>query len=126
MMADGLLGKCKECARSDVRANRKARLAYYTEYDRVRNATQDRHLQKSYAPRNRKSEGEAEKKKARTILSNAIRDRKISRPTECQVCGHSEKLHGHHDDYSKPLDVIWCCRPCHTFIHAYWRAQDRR
>lgn len=23
----------------------------------------------------------------------------------------------HHEDYSKPLEVIWVCRPCHLELH---------
>lgn len=34
----------------------------------------------------------------------------------CEVCGaaHAEK---HHDDYSKPKDVRWLCRPHHLQWH---------
>ena len=36
MMADGRLGKCKACARKDVRENRAAKAERYREYDRQR------------------------------------------------------------------------------------------
>jgi hypothetical protein len=42
MMGDGHLGKCKECARLDVRANREKRRDYYLEYDRRRSRTPER------------------------------------------------------------------------------------
>jgi ribosomal protein S27AE len=34
----------------------------------------------------------------------------------CENCGDlfAEK---HHDDYSKPLEVRWLCRPCHLVFH---------
>ena len=35
-MADGLLGKCKACTKSDVTANRKRNLDYYRKSDRER------------------------------------------------------------------------------------------
>ena len=31
-------------------------------------------------------------------------------------CG-SEKSEAHHEDYSKPLEVIWLCRSCHSDEH---------
>lgn len=34
----------------------------------------------------------------------------------CRDCG-SEKSEAHHEDYSKPLEVIWLCRGCHLKLH---------
>lgn len=31
----------------------------------------------------------------------------------CEICG-SPKVEGHHEDYSKPLKVIWLCREHHA------------
>jgi len=37
----------------------------------------------------------------------------------CAVCGTSEPpIDGHHDDYSRPLDVTWLCRKHHARLHA--------
>lgn len=53
-----------------------------------------------------------EKYKARTAVSNALRDgRLIKQP--CEHCGATEKVQAHHNDYSKPLDVEWLCFKCH-------------
>lgn len=35
-------------------------------------------------------------------------------PQPCCVCGGTEKIHAHHEDYSKPLDVIWVCTKHHN------------
>jgi hypothetical protein len=34
----------------------------------------------------------------------------------CEVCG-DPAVDGHHDDYSKPLEVRWLCRQHHTRLH---------
>lgn len=36
-------------------------------------------------------------------------------PESCW-CGATE-VEMHHWDYSKPLDVLWICRPCHLELH---------
>jgi hypothetical protein len=56
-----------------------------------------------------------EKVKAGSKLRYAVRSGKIKiRP--CEICGDI-KVHGHHDDYSKQLDVIWLCSKHHKWIH---------
>jgi ribosomal protein S27AE len=34
----------------------------------------------------------------------------------CEKCGN-ENTEKHHEDYSKPLEVIWLCRQCHLDHH---------
>lgn len=36
--------------------------------------------------------------------------------TPCNFCG-DKKTEMHHEDYSKPLDVMWLCKSCHLKIH---------
>ena len=33
----------------------------------------------------------------------------------CENCGGKAQMH--HDDYEKPLSVVWLCRPCHLEHH---------
>jgi len=64
------------------------------------------------------------KKIARVKLSQAVGCGKIIKPKSCSVCEkavESRKLHGHHEDYSKPLEVIWLCTWCHIKLHDYNR-----
>lgn len=128
MMADGHLNKCIECAKSDVRSSRAARAEYYRAYDRLRAreplrvaARKRRAAEKPQA----RPESDPQKRAARVALGNAVRDGRLLRSPECEVCAVSCDTHGHHEDYSKPLDVIWVCTACHALIHAYWRAQER-
>lgn len=36
--------------------------------------------------------------------------------TPCIDCGSLE-TEKHHEDYDKPIDVIWLCRNCHSLRH---------
>ena len=54
---------------------------------------------------------------ARTAVRHALASgRLVKRP--CEVCGTRVNVHAHHDDYAKPLDVRWLCRPHHEAHHA--------
>jgi len=56
-----------------------------------------------------------EKYKARWLVNNAIRDGNLKR-LPCKICG-IEPTHGHHTNYSKPLEVDWLCTFHHLEIH---------
>lgn len=61
----------------------------------------------------------AEKRKAYKTIETAIRNGEFGRPDECEKCGKKGKIHGHHHDYSKPLEVQWLCPKCHIHVHLY-------
>jgi hypothetical protein len=52
---------------------------------------------------------------ARSLLNQAVLRGKLTRGP-CEVCG-STRVHGHHDDYAKPLDVRWLCAKHHKALH---------
>lgn len=54
------------------------------------------------------------KQKARMILNCLVRKGLIIKPEGCFKCMKPLKLEAHHCDYSKPLDVVWMCRSCHS------------
>lgn len=56
-----------------------------------------------------------EKYKARYMLNNAIRLKKVIKKP-CFECGNTD-THGHHEDYLKPLQVVWLCRQHHLIKH---------
>lgn len=82
-------------ARLRYAENRERYLAYQREYYRLH---RDRCLARKQAHRAR--------------LAGVL----MSEP--CEECGGTENIVGHHDDYSKPLDVRWFCRVCHQRLHA--------
>jgi len=58
------------------------------------------------------------KHEARVLVGHAVRTGQLLKPDACSKCGSGEKIEGHHEDYSDPLDVIWLCRVCHLEHHA--------
>lgn len=54
---------------------------------------------------------------ARSKVYTAIKSRKLVKPEECEKCHKNLPLEGHHDDYSKPLEVKWLCKKCHENKH---------
>lgn len=72
------------------------------------------------AHKDRYIEDNPEKHKAHYTLNNAVRRGKI----EKGPCGREDetcrgRVEGHHDDYSKPLEVRWLCKHHHELEHHY-------
>lgn len=88
---------CKECNRNKNRKYRQENKEYLSNYV------------KQYRENN------PEKYKAHYTLQNAVREGHIEKQP-CNVCG-SINVEAHHEDYSKPLDIIWLCRRCHIAVH---------
>ncbi len=57
------------------------------------------------------------KSAARTYVYAAIKEGILIRPLECSRCLKECKSEAHHEDYMKPLEVIWLCRSCHGKEH---------
>lgn len=55
------------------------------------------------------------KANARLRVNYAVRTGKLTREP-CADCG-AGRVHAHHEDYSKPLDVVWLCPRCHSARH---------
>ena len=114
MMGDGRLGKCKECTKADVNKHRQENLERIRAYDKMRASMPHRiasrnAIVKAYEKRF------PERKKAVSMLNNAVRDGKVKKHP-CWVCGN--KAVAHHPDYSRPLDVVWLCQAHHKQTHA--------
>lgn len=113
-MKDGHLNKCKECNKKDVSKNYADNIDYYKNYDAMRNDSNKR-KEKALEYQTNRREREPIKYKARTAVSNAIRDKKLFKQP-CQECGNI-KSQAHHEDYTKPLEVVWLCFICHRQEH---------
>lgn len=66
-------------------------------------------------------------RKVHAAVETALSQGRLKRPEVCESCNTIDKnsvLHGHHDDYSKPLDVRWLCRSCHIKHHVALRKAE--
>ena len=55
---------------------------------------------------------------ARLAVRLAVKEGRLVRPAECPSCLWTGIIHGHHEDYANPLDVVWLCASCHAKYHA--------
>lgn len=94
----GLMSWCKECKRT----------------------LSDKPLAKKRGFRRDSFVVDEQKTKAKTAVNNALSRGKLKKPSKCERCGQeteSSRLHGHHHDYDKVLDVTWLCVSCHAQEH---------
>ena len=125
-MADGHLGKCKDCQKANTKAARERSPDYYRQYDKNRANLPHRvqaraEYSKTEAGKNSHNQSNKawvskhpNRRAASHILNNAIRDGKVARHP-CFMCG--AKAHAHHPDYDRPLVVIWLCPKHHSETH---------
>ena len=100
----GALGRraeCKSCR--SVRHSKYDRREYYRKYQREHG--------KKYRDAN------PEKCAARKDVRLAVLRGDLVKPDRCEECDDSGPIQAHHEDYSKPLQVDWLCKPCHLARH---------
>jgi len=133
-MGDGHLGKCKSCAKKDSEDRRKLKEKdiswFLAERKRQRDKSKKYRELGKVPSLSKKAKSEIcqrynqkypEKSKARNAVARALRSGKIHRHP-CCICG--AKAEAHHEDYSKPLDVIWLCSRHHSEHHVKLREME--
>ncbi len=132
---DGLYPQCKKCHNETVKR--------YSKTDKGKESNRKGHCKYRQTKRGRETERKSsqayrrtergrevsrkadqkryqfstEKLKARIAVNHAIRDGKLTRPSVCESCFNERFTEAHHEDYSKPLNVEWLCKECHTNLH---------
>lgn len=119
-MADGHLNKCKDCTKNDVSKHRSENLEKIRAYDRERGKTPKRIKLSTEVTKAWRKE-DARRVRAHNAVARAIRKGILIR-CSCERCGN-EKSVAHHEDYDKPLDVMWLCDPCHKQRHKELREE---
>lgn len=109
-MANGHLGKCKECTGMDVQEHRRDNVEKIRAYDRRR--AKFKCKDKVLAAQRRRRKQHPEKNNARQQAERAVKAGKIAR-RPCYFCDSSDRVEMHHPDYFRPLQVYWLCCLCH-------------
>lgn len=121
---------CKKCRIACVKEYRRRNAEKVREYDKSRGMLP--HRVEARAAYQKTEAGKAAKRRAnekqmrlhpikrgaRVMVGNAVRDGRLRKPKRCEGCKKERRLHGHHDDYARPLDVRWLCTTCHRAWHA--------
>lgn len=129
-MADGHVNKCKTCNKKDTKADYDRKIVdpewKLKERDRsrekMRKCREDGRY-KTTSPedsylKSKKFRENYPEKYAAHIASQRI-------PLEpCVVCGSTEKIERHHEDYSKPKEVTFLCKKHHSERHVEIRKQQ--
>lgn len=97
---------CRLCAAERAREYRKGRAAYSNWTAEAKQLASDRYKRWTAA--------NPERRYAHRQLAQAVRRGKIKKGT-CERCGETN-VHGHHDDYTKPLEVRWLCPRHHAQV----------
>lgn len=100
--------QCKDCMKGIRKSlqpydpNRKR--IYFKNHPEKRKEIRERYKQKY-----------PEKEKAEQLLQDAVKYGKVLKQP-CEICGGLD-VHGHHADYSRPLEVKWLCVEHHNQLH---------
>jgi hypothetical protein len=107
----GLRPRCKTCVAAENAIYRAGTVEHRAAY----NASWKREHPENHRAYNASwIERHPEATFAHRQLRNAVRRGELARPTSCESCGGTGRVHAHHDDYDKPLDVVWLCAVCHA------------
>jgi hypothetical protein len=99
---DGLLGYCRICHGKKIKNKRESKKLL--SFDEV-------------APHKKFWLAENKlKKKAHQAVAYAIQTKRLIRQP-CERCNTTQNVVAHHEDYNKPLDVMWLCKQHHKERH---------
>lgn len=105
---------CKDCTRLNYRERRERNIDSHKRKD---SNYYQRNKEKILAKRREYNLLNKHKIYARQKVMSAVYSGRIVRPSNCSCCGKDCLPDAHHEDYYKPLDVIWLCRKCHQIKH---------
>lgn len=128
---DGKRAACKDCQNQTIKAwkhshpeeikaaARRTRQRSIEQQRSIKRASKKRHWESYIEYQRRARRSRPEKLRAYNLVQRAVRAGKLKRPSTCQNCSAIVRVHAHHEDYGKPLEVIWLCQQCHKLAHHF-------
>ena len=113
-MKDGYLNKCKECNKKDSSEHRYKNIDLVRAYDRERGKTPER-IKLSTEQTKRWRAEDRRRGVAHNTVARALKSGLLQKEN-CKKYGEI-KSEAHHEDYDKPLDIVWLCSKCHKQRH---------
>ena len=113
-MADGLLGKCKECTKIDASEYRIKNIDRIRKYDKTR-AKLPHRIVLGLRLQAERRKADKRKNASYCAVARALRSG-IIKWQPCCVC-KSDKSLAHHESYDRPLEVVWYCQIHHKERH---------
>ena len=131
--ADGHFGKSGKCSLAEAHERRNRNIDRYREADRLRKLEHGAEKVRNYRKTPQGQEATREsvakwasnneiKRRAHQAVKRAIVNGSLKK-LNCVNCGREAEAH--HEDYSKPLDVIWYCDAHHKARHRQINAEKR-
>lgn len=121
---DGHQDRCRECF---SRYNRERYLKNREKTKRMVKEYKEANPRKVFETRMKSFSKNPSEERLRKLVQAAMKCGELVNPGVCSGCGctsEERRIEAHHYDYSKPLDVIWVCTPCHRQLDARRRIHE--
>lgn len=135
-MKDGRLNVCKSCHKKrcikhreknrealKIKDKERAKLPHRIAARKLYETTEVGKLNRKKSLSNW-NKNHPQKRSAHQAVNNAIQSGKLVKKP-CENCGTSDGVEAHHEDYSKPLEVVWLCDFHHKSRHHELKKIDR-
>jgi hypothetical protein len=135
--------QCKTCCKARDKRYREANRARLNEYDRQRNKAEHRVADRAKRASTGKGRASMRQRREKFVETNPLKrsahvavraalKRGEMRREPCQFVElatgqrcYAKATEGHHEDYTKPLEVVWLCKKHHDERHVMLRNQER-
>lgn len=121
---DGLQDRCRECFST---YNKERYSSAPERFKKAASEYREENIENVFATRMEMCRRNPSHKNAGMALSYALKLGYIEKPDHCLGCGRPDsesRVTAHHNDYSKPLEVVWVCSKCHRNLDANRRERE--